>query len=95
MLRVGRRPGQDTAANAHIQPRPGTSLLPASGETHGSDVAEAGTEDVHQALSADRGGPGEQQIVIIGTSAAGTVLPELAGILTGIHEARAKVLTRV
>jgi transposase len=37
----------------------------------------------------------EQQVVVIGTSAAGIVLPELAGMLAEIDEARAKVLTRV
>ena len=37
----------------------------------------------------------EQHVVVVGTSAAGLVLPELAGMLAGIHEARAKVLTRV
>lgn len=37
----------------------------------------------------------EQHVVVIGTSAAGIVLPELAGMLAGIQEARAKVLTRV
>jgi transposase len=37
----------------------------------------------------------EQHVVVVGTGAAGIVLPELAGMLAGIHEARAKVLTRV
>ncbi|MCU1533109.1 MAG: insertion element uncharacterized 43 [Arthrobacter sp.] len=37
----------------------------------------------------------EQHVVVVGTSAAGIVLPELACMLAGIHEARAKVLTRV
>jgi transposase len=34
-------------------------------------------------------------VVVVGTGAAGIVLPELAAMLAGIHEARAKVLTRV
>lgn len=37
----------------------------------------------------------EQHVVVIGTSAAGIVLPELAAMLAGIHDARAKVLARV
>lgn len=36
----------------------------------------------------------ERHVVVVRTGAAGIVLPELAGILAGIHNVRAKILTK-